>query len=216
MSKESSASGDAQPGSSGGHWLSKASRFAPRVANMIREEVETLTWRKLLVDGAALLPQQSLNRVRTAALRAAGMQMGVQSLIQGPVRITGAGNPCRSVSIGSFTILSGHLHIDVAAPVRIGSGVRIGHDVSLLTISHQIGTPALRSGKSFSGPITIGDGVWIASRVTVLANVTIGQGAVVAAGSVVTRDVPPHTLVAGVPARALRTLDETMPAESEL
>jgi acetyltransferase-like isoleucine patch superfamily enzyme len=55
-------------------------------------------------------------------------------------------------------------------------------------------------------PITIEDGVWIASRVTLLPGVTVGTGAVVAAGAVVRRDVPPHTLVGGVPSRVLRDL----------
>jgi acetyltransferase-like isoleucine patch superfamily enzyme len=61
------------------------------------------------------------------------------------------------------------------------------------------------------GPIRIEDGVWIGSRVTVLPGVTIGAGAVIAAGAVVNRDVPPDTLVGGVPARVLRHLDEPSP-----
>jgi acetyltransferase-like isoleucine patch superfamily enzyme len=96
--------------------------------------------------------------------------------------------------------------VDLAAPVRIGSGVRIGHDVTLLTVNHTIGSEELRSGtREFQG-IDIGDGTWIASRVTVLPNVHIGSGCVVAAGAVVSRDVPANTLVAGVPARVIRSL----------
>ena len=55
-----------------------------------------------------------------------------------------------------------------------------------------------------SAPITIGDRVWIGCRAIILAGVTIGEGSVVAAGSVVTRDVPPGTLVAGNPAKVIR------------
>lgn len=58
--------------------------------------------------------------------------------------------------------------------------------------------------RSSSAPVVIGDGVWIGARATILKGVTIGDGAVVAAGAVVTRDVPAHSLVAGVPARVVR------------
>jgi maltose O-acetyltransferase len=190
-----------------------------RLSNLTRaafEEVEPLLSRKILAQSAAVLfPQQSFNRTRTALLRAAGMQIGEHSLIQGPVRVTGQGNPCRYVSIGTFTIITGPLHVDLGAPVTIGSGVRIGHDVSLLTVNHAIGAEWLRSGTSEFWGIEIGDGAWLASRVMVLPKVRIGAGAVVAAGSVVTRDVPPNTLVAGVPARVLRNLSTTAESGEE-
>ncbi|MES1174349.1 MAG: hypothetical protein ABUL62_08465 [Myxococcales bacterium] len=178
-------------------------RKLPRIAV---EEVEPLLSGRSLAGIAAALPQQTFNRTRTALLRRAGIRIGAHSLIQGPLRVTGRGNPCHYLCIGVGTIISGELHVDLDAPVKIGDGVRIGHEVSLLTINHAIGGPELRSGKSESWSIEIGDGAWIASRVTVLPGVRIGAGAVVAAGSVVVRDVPPDTLVAGVPARAIRSL----------
>ena len=63
----------------------------------------------------------------------------------------------------------------------------------------------LRGTIETTRPVRIEDGVWIAANATVLKGVTIGQGAVVAAGAVVTKDVPPRTMVAGVPARVIRT-----------
>ena len=140
-------------------------------------------------------------------LRAAGVRIGKQSLIQGKIRFTGPGNPCELLSIGDGTLITGGLHVDVGAPIRIGKMVRIGHDVSLLTINHAVGPSYLRAGTSFFAEIVIGDGAWLASRCTVLPGVTIGAGAIVGAGSIVTRDVPPHTLVAGVPARVIRELE---------
>ncbi len=89
--------------------------------------------------------------------------------------------------------------------------MRIGHDVSLLTINHAVGPRSLRAGTSFFGEIIIEDGCWLASRCTVLPGVTIGEGSIVAAGSVVTRNVPCHALVAGVPARVVRELGECEP-----
>ena len=61
-------------------------------------------------------------------------------------------------------------------------------------------------GHGKTAPIMIGDDVWLATRAVVLKGVTVGSGAVVATGAVVTKDVPPHTLVAGVPARVIRSL----------
>jgi maltose O-acetyltransferase len=183
-------------------WLSRL----PRIAHAVLEEVEPLLSGIALAQAATVFPQQSFNRTRTALLRAAGVRIGPHSLIQGPVRITGPSNPSRYLSIGAHTIITGPLHADLGARVTIGDWVRIGHDVSLLTVNHAIGTELLRSGVSEFGEIEIGNGAWLASRVTILPKVRIGAGAVVAAGAVVTRNVPPNTLVAGVPARVLREL----------
>jgi len=122
------------------------------------------------------------------------------------MRLTGIGNPCGLLCIGENTMITGGLHVDLGASVKIGDGVRIGHDVSLLTINHEVGESWLRAGTSFFGEIVIEDGCWIASRCTVLPGVVIGRGAIVAAGAVVTRNVPANTLVAGVPARVVRQL----------
>jgi maltose O-acetyltransferase len=171
------------------------------------EEIAPFLPRKVLAEKASgILPQQTFNRTRTALLKAAGVSIGARSLLLGGIRITGIGDPCRFLTIGDDTIITGPIHADLAAPLRIGNNVRIGHDVSFLTINHAIGTPALRAGTSFFGPIEIGDGAWLASRVTVLPGVSIGTGSVVAAGALVSREVPPHTLVAGVPARVVREL----------
>jgi acetyltransferase-like isoleucine patch superfamily enzyme len=145
--------------------------------------------------------------MRTAALRAAGIRIGARSLIMGGFKVTGEGGVAL-VSIGDDTMITGPLHIDVGAPVRVGSRVHIGHDVALLTVNHQIGPPEERCGPIVSAPIAIGDGVWLGSRVTILPGVTVGDGSVVAAGAVVTRNVAPNTMVAGVPAVVLRQLGD--------
>ncbi|WP_280136520.1 acyltransferase [Dyella japonica] len=89
--------------------------------------------------------------------------------------------------------------------ITIGDHVLIADDVRIMdTDSHDVVDHA-KPGKT--APITIGNHVWIGLRSLILKGVTIGDGAVVAAGSVVTRDVPPHTLVAGNPARVIRAID---------
>jgi acetyltransferase-like isoleucine patch superfamily enzyme len=176
-------------------------------ARAAREEMANLFPRKVLAEKLSeLLPRQTFNRTRTALLKAAGVRVGPRSLLLSAVRLTGIGDPCRFLTIGKDTIITGPIHADLGAPLRIGDNVRIGHDVAFLTINHEIGAPQLRSGTSFFAPIDVGDGVWIASRVTVLPGVTIGNSSIVAAGALVARDVPPNTLVAGVPARVVRAL----------
>jgi len=178
----------------------------PHLKRVALEEVEPLLSRRLLAQIAEGFPAQAFSRTRTALLRRAGMKIGTSSLIQGPMRITGEGNPCEQISIGTFTLISGALHCDIGAPLQIGSRVRIGHDVSLLTVDHRVGPEEMRSGDRKFGSIEIGDGAWLASRVVVLPGVRIGAGAIVAAASVITRDVPPNTLAVGVPARVVRNL----------
>jgi len=190
--------------------------FWPHLMQVAFEEVEPLASRRVLAQLAVGFPIQTFSRTRTAMLRAAGMRIGRSSLVQGPLRITGTGNPCQDFSIGTFTLLSGALHADIGAPIRIGDRVRIGHDVSLLTVDHEVGPEGMRSGQRKFGPIEIGDGAWLASRVVVLPGVRIGAGAIVAAGSVVTRDVPDNTLVVGVPARVARNLSPDGHSELQL
>lgn len=193
--------------------------FWPHLKRVAFEEVETLLSRRILAQIAESFPAQSFSRTRTELLRRAGVKIGSSSLVQGPMRITGEGNPCENIEIGTFTLVSGNLHCDIGAPLLIGNRVRIGHDVSLLTVDHRVGPEAMRSGDRRFGSIEIGDGAWLASRVVVLPGISIGAGAIVAAASVVTRDIPPNALAAGVPARVVRSLSrsgDSEPASGEI
>ncbi|MBS2024318.1 MAG: hypothetical protein JST92_18095 [Deltaproteobacteria bacterium] len=98
--------------------------------------------------------------------------------------------------------------IDLNAPVTIGDEVNIGHHAVLITAKHLTGESIRRAGLLESAPIVLEPGCWLGARVTVLAGVTIGRGAVIAAGAVVTKDIPPNTLAGGVPARVIRELHE--------
>ena len=87
--------------------------------------------------------------------------------------------------------------------ITIGDGTLIGHGTTLTTLNHAI-DPARRADMTPS-QVRIGRNVWLGAAVTVVPGVTIGDGAIVGAGSVVTNDVPADTIVAGVPARTIRT-----------
>jgi acetyltransferase-like isoleucine patch superfamily enzyme len=89
--------------------------------------------------------------------------------------------------------------------IDIGDDVMIGPNVQLISSGHPL-DPATRRRSITTAPIRIGSGVWIAAGAMVLQGVTVGDDAVVAAGAVVTKDVPPRTLVAGVPAQVIRAL----------
>lgn len=89
--------------------------------------------------------------------------------------------------------------------IEIGDDVMIGPNVQLISSGHPV-DPATRRSQITTAPIRIGRGAWIAAGATVLQGVTVGEDAVVAAGAVVTKDVPPRTLVAGIPAQVIRAL----------
>jgi maltose O-acetyltransferase len=84
--------------------------------------------------------------------------------------------------------------------IKTGKDVSIGPEASILTLSHDTQSPDFADQ---GGDVTIGDHVWIAYRAIILPGVNIGDGAVVAAGAVVTKDVAPYTIVAGIPARCV-------------
>ena len=90
--------------------------------------------------------------------------------------------------------------------ITIGNNVFIAPKVNLVTLNHSF-DPANRSA-TISKPIVIEDGVWIGIGATVLQGVTIGKNSIVGANSVVTRDVPPNTVVAGNPAKFVKKIDE--------
>jgi maltose O-acetyltransferase len=154
-----------------------------------------------------LLAPYTGNWVRLRLLRAAGVTVGEGTGVGGRLWIAGGVRPASRLVIGAGCFVNDGCRFDVSAPVTIGDGAHLGHDVALLTASHALGPSERRAGDSTADPVTIGRGAWIGARATVLGGVTVGDGAVVAAGAVVVSSVPPDTLVGGVPAVVLRTLE---------
>lgn len=102
------------------------------------------------------------------------------------------------------------------SPIILGNGVWVGANVTLATPNHPLiaeerlcaDYPDGRHDLEFSAPIVIKDGCWICSNATICGGVMIGENSVIAAGAVVTKDVPPNSFVAGMPAKVVRTIDE--------
>jgi hypothetical protein len=112
----------------------------------------------------------------------------------------------KNIHVGSRVFINQNCTIYSLAEVVIGDDVMIGPNVSLLTSEHPV-APSKRRTQLIGRSITVNKGVWIAACSTVIGGVTIGENSVVAAGAVVTTDVPPNTLVGGNPAKVIRSIE---------
>ena len=111
----------------------------------------------------------------------------------------------KNIKIGKNVFINAGCKFQDQGGIEIGDGALIGHVVVLATLNHDF-APENRSTLHPSA-IKIGKNVWIGSNATVLPGVSIGDGAIVAAGAVVTRDIPAKTIAAGVPAKVIRKID---------
>ncbi|WP_239017889.1 acyltransferase [Sphingomonas aracearum] len=113
------------------------------------------------------------------------------------------------VRIGERVGINSYCFLDGAADLILEDNVRLGSQVTIITGTHDIEANVLRrdlSKGTIAKPVRIKRGTWIAARVTILPGVIIGEGCVVGAGSVVTRNLAPNGLYAGCPARLIRPL----------
>ena len=117
----------------------------------------------------------------------------------------------RRIQIGRNSLINARCTLDGRMGLTIGDNVDIAMETAILTLGHDVQSPDYATT---GGPVAIGDRACIFTRALILPGVAIGEGAVVAAGSVVTRDVPPYAIVAGAPARKIgdrrRDLDYTL------
>ncbi len=115
-------------------------------------------------------------------------------------------NAVGDVVIGDHTRIG--LHNTIIGPVEIGNNVNLAQGITVTALNHNFSDTNKRIDEQgvSTNPVTIEDDVWVGANAVILPGVTIGEHCVVAAGAVVTKDVPPHSLVAGVPAKVIKEI----------
>lgn len=108
----------------------------------------------------------------------------------------------KNIQVGKNVFINGGCHFQDQGGITLGDDCLIGHNVVFATLNHFI-EPSERASLQ-PAPIVLGEKVWVGSSSTILQGVTIGDNAIIAAGSVVTKDVPANAIVGGVPARLIR------------
>lgn len=110
----------------------------------------------------------------------------------------------KNITVGENVFINACCHFQDHGGVTLGDGCQIGHNVVFATLNHGL-SPEERP-ITYPAPIVLERNVWVGSNATILQGVTISENAVVAAGAVVTRDVPANTIVGGVPAKFIRKI----------
>lgn len=127
--------------------------------------------------------------------------MKIASRVRIAARCWILGGPGR-IRIGSGTVVNRGVILDGRFPLTIGENASISIQTLILTLEHDLAAPDFRA---VGAPVRIGDRVFIGARAIILPGISIGEGAAVAAGAIVTKDIEPYTIVAGVPAKIIGT-----------
>ena len=180
---------------------------------------------KRLVDWLIMNPVQTRPRWYVRMLAPLYQHRGKHSKIHRSVRMDTP--PYRRFSLGDYSVVESYscinnavgdviigdhtrvgLHNTVIGPVTIGNHVNLAQGITVTALNHNFTDHHLRIDEQgvSTTPVTIGHDIWIGANAVILPGVTIGDHSVVAAGAVVTKDVPPHTLVSGVPAKIIKTV----------
>jgi acetyltransferase-like isoleucine patch superfamily enzyme len=114
----------------------------------------------------------------------------------------------KNISIGKNVFFNTGCSFQDRGGITIGDGTMIGMNVTIATLNHGLSLDTRNT--TYPSPVNIGDNVWIGSNATILPGVTIGDNSVVAAGAVVTKDVPENTVVAGVPAKVVKKINNNL------
>jgi acetyltransferase-like isoleucine patch superfamily enzyme len=114
----------------------------------------------------------------------------------------------KNITIGKNVFFNTGCSFQDRGGITIGNGTMIGMNVTIATLNHGLSLDTRNT--TYPSPVVIGENVWIGSNATILPSVNIGNNSVVAAGAVVTKDVPENTVVAGVPAKVVKTINSNI------
>ena len=191
----------------------------------IRENLKGNPRLKRLIDGMIMNQIQTRPRWFVRMLAPLYQHRGKHSVIHSSVRMDTP--PYRKFSLGNYSvvesfccinnavgdvIIGNHtrvgIHNTIIGPVKIGNHVNLAQGITVTALNHNFSDPNKRIDEQgiSTTPVTIGDDIWIGANAVILPGVTIGNHSVIAAGAVVTKDVPPHSLAAGAPAKIIKTI----------
>lgn len=162
---------------------------------------------------------KSVSGLKAFLYKCSGVRIERDAMIVGPIKVdyTLSYDALSSIAIGQGTYIGRDFRVSTyKSEISIGKFCQIASEVSLETNTHAIEERSGPYRVRIQKPIVIHDGVWIGSRALILPGVTIGRNAIVAGGSVVTKDVPDDTLVGGSPARIIRSLQSARADSCEL
>lgn len=159
-----------------------------------------------ILQGVVLGDDSLSIKIRLLLLSMLGMQYGKKIRI-----LTGCDITKKGLFLGNNIFINKKCYFDLTGNVFIHDGVSVGHGVTFITAIHKNCHPDNRGGHMrgnhiSSADITLEEGCWIGANATLMPGITIGKGAIVATGSVVTKNVNAHTIVGGVPARIIEDI----------
>jgi maltose O-acetyltransferase len=157
---------------------------------------------------AGFIPQSN-DETLTKLLRRAGFRIGDGTIFAGLPRLNGGKRLFEHLVVGANCFIDVGCTFDLVDNVVVGDHVTIGPQAMVLTSSHELGPTSHRAGPLSLKSVVIHDGAWLGPRCVILPGVTVGEGAIVAAGALVVKDVAPNTRVGGIPARTLEALEPT-------
>jgi acetyltransferase-like isoleucine patch superfamily enzyme len=141
-------------------------------------------------------------KIRGRLISLLGAKLDQGTIIKGGGYIYGG-----KLSTGVGCHINRDCYFDFTARITFGNHVVVGHGVTFITAEHQIGSSQKRAGQVSGRSIVVEDGAWIGANTTILPGVSIGKGAIVAAGAVVTQSVLPNVTVGGIPAKIIKALE---------